>query len=75
MATLLHQHESGQVPPGDSRVYLAIPTLLLGPFTESLEGVARVKTVIYKFPHVSLDSFYEVSVVERLEDTLGRLYF
>ena len=31
----------------------------------------EMKTVIYKFPHVSLDSFYEPSVVERFEDAVG----
>ena len=71
ISTLLYQHEASS---GDShsRVYLAIPTLLVGTLTESLEGIAQLKTVIYKFPHVSIDSFYERSVMESIEDAVSR---
>ena len=56
------------------KVYLMLPTLLLKPLEESLEGLVVIKHVMYKFPHVSVSSLYERSTSERLEEAVGDFF-
>ena len=56
------------------KVYLMLPTLLLKPLEESLEGLVVIKHVMYKFPHVSVSSLNERSTSERLEEAVGDFF-
>ena len=53
--------------------YLIIPTLLLEPLTNSLDGIVNFGTVMYKFPHISVTSLFDASVAERYDTFINTL--